>query len=462
MFTTLQRKILFVTGVALLIGATAFAVWQSGQVEWQTYQQQYFAQTARPADIRVRQIVPKMTGQPELCTTCHIGLAEISASHPVEVFGCTTCHGGNGLSLEAAQAHAGLVGGKNPADMSVLAQTCGEGCHAGHAQPDLNHATRVQRSVQGTYAGAIAAVRFAFGAQADPAPLFGVYGVSDPAPAAPHHLPELAPFPHNPDHPVDRQFAQNCLDSGCHLSAEARAAPYFYRATGCAACHVIYEDDGLYRGDDPTIPRNEPGHMSRHQFTTAIPFYQCNHCHNRGNYSLRQMEFVLRDDLPPTGPPLSAQMPPEGRRLIEYYQPIGQFTLCEWELDCIECHTAQEAMGDGHIYPDQREMQYTQCRTCHGTAEQLPDVVTVSAEHQSALRAARLNPNYSLEIGDRVLVTERGELLGNVKVENDQVTLTSKVSGQSYPVNPVLGSGCQQNVEQQESRYCHECHAYQR
>jgi hypothetical protein len=196
--------------------------------------------------------------------------------------------------------------------------------------------------------------------------------------------------------------------------------------------------------------------------TTAIPFYQCNHCHNRGNYSLRQMAFLLREDLPPAGAPLSAQMPAEGRRLIEYYQPIGEFTLCEWELDCVECHTAQEAMGDGDIYPNQAAIQYTQCRTCHGTLDELPQVTTVTAAHETALRQARLNPNYELEIGDEVLITERGELMGNIKRIGQELILTSKVSGEEYPVVPVQGTACEQKVEEQESYYCHECHAYER
>ena len=41
-------------------------------------------------------LTPTLTGQPELCLTCHTGIEEISASHPVEVFGCARCHGGEG------------------------------------------------------------------------------------------------------------------------------------------------------------------------------------------------------------------------------------------------------------------------------------------------------------------------------------------------------------------------------
>jgi hypothetical protein len=67
-----------------------------------------------------------------------------------------------------------------------------------------------------------------------------------------------------------------------------------YRNSGCTACHVIYANDrskvhsGPYavygnRGEsaqvDPTIPRNEPGHPIRHEFTRSIPTSQCMGCH---------------------------------------------------------------------------------------------------------------------------------------------------------------------------------------
>ncbi len=457
-----DRIYLFAGSAVVLLLSLLLAIGRTGRTDWQAYQQSYFVQTGQPVDVRLRQLTPSLTGEPELCINCHMGLEEISPSHPVETFGCISCHGGNGATLDAEHAHATMRGGKNPSDLSVVEESCGPQCHTGFTDEDLNHVDRVLRSLQGTYAGGIAQVRYAFGAQPDPTPVYGVYGVQDDQVTTPHGLAALQPFPHESGIPIDGQFAQNCLESGCHLTAEPRQEPYFYRATGCAACHVIYENDGLYQGDDPTIPKDEPGHMRVHRFTTAIPYYQCNHCHNRGNFSLRRMEYILRPDIPPAGPPVAETMPPEGRRLIEYYQPIGQFTLCEWELDCIDCHTAQEAMGDGDIHPDQQEAQYIQCKTCHGALEELPRTVKVTEADQTALRQAFLNPNYDLQPGDEVLVSARGDRLGHVKVVDGQYILTSKITGETIPFNPVQGSACEQKVDQQESRYCHECHAYAR
>jgi hypothetical protein len=70
--------------------------------------------------------------------------------------------------------------------------------------------------------------------------------------------------------------------------------PGDYRASGCSGCHVIYANDrsaahsaqyapfgnrGFSDSKDPTIPREEPGHPIRHEFTRSIPSSQCMVCH---------------------------------------------------------------------------------------------------------------------------------------------------------------------------------------
>ncbi len=70
--------------------------------------------------------------------------------------------------------------------------------------------------------------------------------------------------------------------------------PGDYRSSGCTACHVIYANDrssvnsgpyarfgnqGLSFQADPAIPRNEPGHPIKHEFSVGIPTSQCIVCH---------------------------------------------------------------------------------------------------------------------------------------------------------------------------------------
>jgi hypothetical protein len=70
--------------------------------------------------------------------------------------------------------------------------------------------------------------------------------------------------------------------------------PGDYRASGCAACHVIYANDrspvhsagyskfgnqGFTETSDPMIPKSRSGHPLKHVFTRAIPTSQCMVCH---------------------------------------------------------------------------------------------------------------------------------------------------------------------------------------
>jgi hypothetical protein len=168
------------------------------------------------------------------------------------------------------------------------------------------------------------------------------------------------------------------------------------------------------------------------------------------------MTFLPRPDLPTGGSPL-----PEDR-LHDYYQPIGQFTKCEWELDCIDCHTSTEAMGDGDLYSSKFDIQYIQCQTCHGTLTELPKTATITDPNDIELRRAKLNGNYTLNAGDVVLLTARNEKMGAIKYVDGQFIETMKVSGKVYTIPLVMGSACQQKPDQQASQYCHVCHAVQR
>lgn len=384
-------------------------------------------------------LTPTLTGAEEFCLTCHNDLPEISPSHPIETFGCVLCHGGERLALDADLAHATMRGGRNPSDLGVAELSCGgSDCHTGSSELQRDHVGRVLTSLQTTYAGAIASIRFTYGAQSSlPAQMAieAVQALHPPAGPNDFRPQRLAAFdPQAESHAFIQAFGHNCLT--CHLRAEPLPGPDYARLTGCAACHT------------PTAGRdlNQPVH----QLTTVIPYTQCNTCHNRGNYDLRQMSFVPRPDAPTD-------------RLHDYYQPITQFTRCEYELDCLDCHTRTEAMGDGYLYNDQAEQQYVQCKTCHGDLESPPLTRTIRNEADIALRMAYLNPQIPLQIGDTIVVTEKGEPIWNLRqLADGSFEMIAKVTQVRYPVPLVIGSTCTQNPDQQESRYCHACHAVER
>jgi len=376
-------------------------------------------------------ITPGLTGAVEYCLTCHADLQAISSSHPVETFGCVLCHGGERLALDADLAHSSMRGGKNPSNLAVVEASCGgENCHSGEVSAGRDHISRVQTSIQSTYTGAITLLRYSFGAQVDLLPRYGVQAVSDtslPSATGILHLQEYNPA--NEIQPALQAFGKNCLT--CHLSAVPREEEQYLRLTGCAACHSPYQ----------------AGSETVHTLTTSISYKQCNTCHNRGNYDLRVMEFVERSDQPLT-------------RIEEYYQPIAQFTRCEYTLDCVDCHTRTEVMGDGDIHANKVDARYVQCSTCHGTPTALPQERVLTDPGDIAFRMTFLNPGIDLKPGDTILLTEKGEPLWNTLVMSDGVyQLTGKVTGQTFLFQAVMGSSCTQEGEDQSSAYCHLCHA---
>ncbi|MFN8447844.1 MAG: hypothetical protein U0521_04435 [Anaerolineae bacterium] len=380
-------------------------------------------------------LTPALSGQTERCLTCHNGIEPISPSHSIAEFGCVSCHSGDALAIDQQAAHTGMVA--NPGSLDYAQQYCGD-CHA--AQVLL-----VERSIMTTYAGAITLIRRAYGLQPSDQAEYSAHAIGD--------LQGFAPAPDDPQ-PV-HDFAANCLT--CHTTAEPLQAEYHYRSTGCSTCHVLYDADGLYEGGDPTISKSEPGHSQTHTFTVAIPYTQCNHCHNRGNYDLRTMTFLPRADMPADLP-----LTGEALRLHDYYQPIGQFTRCEYELDCVDCHTQQEIMGDGVLHNNRSEAQYTQCKTCHGTLDAPPAEQIVRSNDELAMTRANLNPLVDLSVGDTIMVTERGEPLYNVRRVDGEWVLTGKATGEQYTIPLVQGSTCTQDVTRQDSASCHECHSVDR
>ncbi|MFN2197409.1 MAG: multiheme c-type cytochrome [Anaerolineales bacterium] len=376
-------------------------------------------------------LTPSLTGETEYCLTCHADLDEISPSHPLETFGCVLCHGGERLALDADLAHSSMRGGANPSDLSVATESCGgEQCHSGDPDDARDHIQRVVTSVQATYAGAIAKIRYTYGAQPDLNAYLGTTAAQDAETAS--GIAALGTFdPAQEDNPFLKSFSENCLH--CHLYAEPQDGPAYSRFTGCSACHTPISDSSEQR--------------QTHTLTTVIPYTQCNTCHNRGNYDLRLMTFVERTDQPTS-------------RLEDYYQPIAQFTRCEYTLDCVDCHTRMEAMGDGDIHANKQDIQYIQCQTCHGTLETLPLTKTLSDPNDLAFRLAFLNPVIDLALGNTIIVTQNGEALWNTRLLPDGTyELFGKATGQRFTFRPVIGSDCQQNQDEQGSQYCHECHA---
>ncbi len=83
----------------------------------------------------------------------------------------------------------------------------------------------------------------------------------------------------------------------CHVAIKGREKRGDYRGMGCSSCLIPCGNEGYYEGGDPTINKEEQGHMLVHRIQgtreakvkvrddmeySGIPVETCNSCHNRG------------------------------------------------------------------------------------------------------------------------------------------------------------------------------------
>lgn len=447
----MNRKFLIIAlNLIFLLGLLGIVGLLEKHEEWRTF-----------AEEPVNLTLPN--GQVERCLTCHQGIEEISPSHPIETFGCVSCHGGNGLALDKERAHEGLRGGRNPAALSVTNESCGQsGCH-GDSNGNLYRSPveTVPLSPMATKAGEITEIAFTFLWQKERLSRYSVERITDTSGGTKELLAkrglatsELQEFVSS-GNPLQEKFKQNCLAS-CHLNTGySKENPDENYLAGCTACHTPYRKGSTYQGDDPTIDSSEPGHAPYHQLTTEIPYTQCNSCHNQGIHSISKMEFLQRDDVPE-----SAITDPQADRNENYYIPLAQYSLCEIELDCIDCHTRNEVMGDGFLHGNKASAQTIKCYDCHGTTQQEANFEMIKSQKHDAVWASRYFGDEFPELkpGDKVAVTDINEPMINVRREDGQVVLYSKVNGKKYIVPQVKGSNCEQNPQEQNAESCHTCH----
>jgi hypothetical protein len=366
------------------------------------------------------------------CVTCHKGIEEI---HPAQHLPCVTCHGGDGTATTKEKAHVQPLETppndervlaadydlrwqrfENPSNLRVIKDACGD-CHDAicRSVPRSLHGTTAGHLNDGLYENGVAHQKKAgfsiFGVEADTK-----FPVADPA------LRQLSAIPAGGDGPRT-SIATHYKDvprkacMRCHLYGRGRAVrgrlgmDGDYRAEGCAACHVVYANDGLSHSHDKAAPRFEPGHALRHAFTSKIPTDNCTHCHY-GDASIGLHFRGLAQLVPgmPAGPRVPGTTP---RRLNGTYYIQDTYTPPdihhEKGMACVDCHTARETMGDGQIYGYMENGTEVTCDSCHGTFTE---------------RAT--------------FKTRKGNVMKNLVRDGEQVYLVGKLDGKKHVVPQAL------------------------
>ncbi len=446
----------------------------------------------------------------ERCITCHDGISTVSSAHPPE-FGCTVCHGGEPESVDKNQAHATLIydpragtGKRNPSSLNVVEQSCGQlYCHSGHVREDRNHIQRLKKSMMNTFAGIISGLRFQWAGQNKKTARYATQAVSDNDGNVPHDwgaLEKLDKLPYFSSldipesdkkniqpiskHPSDRLLRQKCFQ--CHI--DSPPPPGQYRSQGCAACHFTYSKTGLYEGDDPTISKTQPGHAKLHQIQALPNRAMCVQCHQ--GFSLQPLgnepspvkeiaaEFIDEEEEQPLSQEFSPDKPDEKELLAEEPEKEENKSTEEGELslftgqgnvqvdvhtargmDCIDCHTQQDIMGDGNLYSKQHQAVEIRCETCHGDDNTYPLISKVTDPKDAVIRLSKHYKGEPNSVGDWMAVSERKRRMTNVKVQNGKMVTIGKQSGRVYDI-PLLRDGEAHFIPQHRARLeCSSCHS---
>jgi len=234
-----------------------------------------------------------------LLSGCHAGIAPIRQhdSKMAEAIykkgleaedpnGCVVCHRGNATTMDKEIAHSEMV--RYPGSIWLDEGSCRQ-CHD-------QYYYNMHRNLMQTEAGKIQGALWGWGAQTGYDPIYGNYAIADSNGLIPdvgtdaykdymHQLRELYPanFPDKlellpeadinniTDHPeqgVLTYLRSECLR--CHVGVRGKQRRGDYHGDGCAACHIPFGDEGLYEGLDPSIPKDEPGHMLVHRHYSIL------------------------------------------------------------------------------------------------------------------------------------------------------------------------------------------------
>ena len=144
-----MKRLVFLILAGFLMLLSVMAMWQDTNREWTRYQSQFF-RTLRKEERRnatggIKQIIVKDLHRVDRCTTCHVAIDKPQLTlaeepftahpgdflkwHPVEKFGCTVCHGGQGLATEVAAAHGDVPHWEEPLLRGPLVQASCRQCH---------------------------------------------------------------------------------------------------------------------------------------------------------------------------------------------------------------------------------------------------------------------------------------------------------------------------------------------
>jgi hypothetical protein len=371
------------------------------------------------------------------CVGCHAGIEAASASHE----GCVGCHGGDGKASHKDAAHQGIFGLANASFPGRWELGC-DPCHR-------HQVVRMRSSQMFTNAGMIGQTQATWEGPRDgtvyASPEGEVHGV-DGTPGRHVSVARL-------DHLSGELYRKFC--ARCHLARQNDALDGNGHPAGCAACHFPYGERAAYQGGDPTMKARSP-HSRTHAMDGLPRMEACLACHQRsGRHALSYQGLMDGNNgLVPTRGGEPGPIRASDGRSFTHIAPDVHFLA---GMECIDCHTSREVMGDGYAAPDMRGQLEIRCEDCHGDGERSPSFVAVARESDPAIVESR---QYGRQVrpGDRVALTGKGRPYSNVIERGGEVVVIAKRSGKLLR-SPVVTGTREHRIAGHERMACTACHS---
>lgn len=431
--------------------------------------------------------------------------------------GCVVCHNGDPTEkVDKAKAHGGDNFFPQPSSPWVNAETCGQ-CHEDQV--------RVQwQSLMMTEAGKIQGVCWAFGSLAGYEHKWANYAVENPTDPSERlgtdayrkymavlkdkepnvfvdrHEPlpdalqpgELDRLEQDPSLAAFTYIRQEC--QRCHHAVKGRQERGDFRGMGCSSCHVPYGNEGLYEGDDPSIPHDEPGHALVHSIQgtrdakvtvhgktySGIPVETCTTCHDRGKRIGVSFQGLMET---PFHSPYADDGGDQPKLHTKHYLAMEQDIHYQKGMTCQDCHTSLDVHGDGFLAGANLAAVQIECSDCHGTPDQFPwelplgfmdefDEVPASGEPRGLTDTPLPHTLQGAQVDKRdgFLLTARGNPYENVVRDGDEIIVYT-AAGADIRMKPlktlmqenkisergrVAMQGVASHLQQME---CYSCHA---
>ncbi|WP_419174983.1 hypothetical protein [Desulfosediminicola sp.] len=251
------------------------------------------------------------------CLACHEAMAD--SSHQMS---CTVCHQGNAESSEIAEAHVNLIA--QPAHPDNISTICAE-CHR-------EQADSLPQSLHYTQKNLVNLVRKGFGAKED--------------------IPNLLEIPviENPETPLELSedlLRRRCLR--CHLFSSGDEYSATKHGTGCAACHLNYQD----------------GELSSHAFSATPQDTACLSCHYGNRVGFDYYGRFEHDFNHEYRTPYSAADFTDRPYGVDYHDLAADVHQRRGML-CVDCHGAELMTSYGSDLPNtMSKPEAKTCSSCH-------------------------------------------------------------------------------------------------